>query len=99
MSPHLRPMLRAEMPRQAELGEGSLTRFDGIFTVDVVVPTGEGEAGAEGIASDLLRQFRRGQNLGLEGLMVKTGGSGTATIRDGRYVLPVAIPYYAYLQV
>ena len=98
LAPHLRPVLKVEMPKQAELGEGSLTRYDGVFMVDVVVPAGEGEARAGDIASRLLQHFRRGQDLGLEGLTVKTGGSASAAITNGRYTLPVAIPYYAYLR-
>ena len=98
LAPHLRPVLKVEMPKQTELGEGTLTRHDGVFAVDVVVPAGEGEARAGDIASKLLRHFRRGQDFGLPGLTVKTGGSASAAIHNGRYTLPVAIPYYAYLR-
>lgn len=98
LAPHLRPALRPEMPQLAELGSGGLTRHNGSFVVDVVTPAGEGEARARDMASALLRTFKRGQSLGLDGLTLKTGGAALPAIKDGRYVLPVVIPYYAYLR-
>jgi hypothetical protein len=98
LAPHLRPALRPEKPVVPCLGPGAYIRHGGIFGVDVTTVAGEGEADALSIAGDLLKAFRRGLDLGLDGLVVQQGGAAPGVVKDGRYTIAVSIPYYAYLQ-
>ena len=98
LTPHLRPVLRAEPPKAASLGPGAYIRHSGVCAVDIVVPAGNGEAEALGLAESLLASFRRGMDLGLDGLKLLPGWSAPGAIKDGRYTIAVSLPYYAYLQ-
>lgn len=98
LSLHLRPKLLPQAPQLVELGDGGMLRHEGRFLIEVVTPAGSGETKALETATALLRHFKRGPVRGFEELTLKPGSSAEAVLKDGRYVLPVSIPYYAYLR-
>ena len=98
LGPHLRPVLRPDPPVIPCLGPGAYIRHSGVCAVQVAVLAGSGEADALAVAGELVKTFRRGLSLGLDGLTLKQGGASAGEIKDGRYTITVALPYYAYLQ-
>ena len=98
LGPHLRAVLRADQPIVASLGPDAYIRHSGALVVDVATLAGEGESDALVIAGELIKAFRRGQSLGLDGLNTKMGGAAPGEVHNGLYTVSVTLPYYAYLQ-
>ncbi len=97
LTPHLRSFIKDEASA-AGLGPDAPIRHDGVYAAEVVVAAGTGTADAYALAAALARHFVRGSDCGLPGLVLKQASIGAHTIKDGRCSVPVAIPYYAYLE-
>jgi hypothetical protein len=86
-------------PENSELGRGFVDR--GTLQVTLVYPIGTGPKAAEGRADDLRNTFFRGASFTADGLttsITDTPEIATGAIVDGRYLIPVRIPFRAAYQ-
>ena len=97
LTPHLRSYIKDEASAAA-LGPDAPVRHTGVYAAEVVVAAGAGTAEVYALAAALARHFVRGSDCGLPGLMLRQASVGVHTIKDGRCSVPVAVPYYAYLE-
>jgi len=89
-------MLPAE-PDNSTQGPGMRTER-GIFQVSLYYPPGGGSADAQARADALIAWFKRGTSMthaGVTTIVPRTPKKSPGFNQDGRYVVPVSIPYQA----
>ena len=97
---YLRPWLMLSKPRAAGLGTTAWNYVRGIYQVDVLTDLGSW-GGAYTVADKISAQFKRGTKLTATGvdLTCESATPGPAHKEGAKYVLPVSITFYAYVQV
>ena len=97
---YLRPWLMLSPPRAAGLGTTASNYVRGIYQVDVLTDLGSWGA-AYTVADKISAQFKRGTKLTATDvdLTCESVATGPAMRQDAKYVLPVSITFYAYVQV
>ena len=87
-------------PRAAALGTAASNLVRGTYQVDVVTDLG-GWGAAYTIADKIADHFKRSTRLTVTDveLTCESVATGPAMRQDAKYVLPVSITFYAYVQV
>lgn len=83
----------------AYFGTQSFTKYQGLFNVQVVIPTDDGAANAETQAGLILSAFTRGLSLvsGTTTVRIDQPYTGKAQIEENEYCLPVWIPWFCHV--
>lgn len=97
---YLREWLMLATPRAAGIGVAAQNYQDGVYQVDVVTDAA-GWGIAYGVADEISTLFNRGRHMTGTGLRVtvKSTAAGPAFREEGRYILPVSINFFAYIDV
>jgi len=97
---YLRPWLMLSPPRAAGLGTTASNYVRGIYQVDVLTDLG-GWGAAYTIADKIAGHFNRSTRLATTDveLTCESVATGPAMRQDAKYVLPVSINFYAYVQI
>ena len=97
---YLRSWLMLATPRAAALGTLASNLVRGTYQVDVVTDLG-GWGAAYTIADKIADHFKRSTRLTVTGveLTCESVATGPAMRQDAKYVLPVSINFYAYVQI
>lgn len=97
-TPYQRVHLLTAEPENEEAGGSPFRRLHGLFQITLFYPQSEGPGNAATRAEAIRSQFPRGLSLTSGGVVVtveKTPYVMAGFNEEGRYVLPVRVPYYA----